>query len=159
MHAHGKHLLSSRLYCRYRNPYDTINHSSIQVTNSALCHQTTVCTQCSRTIPPVGDLTPPRRIYSFLFAMMVARSVNRVNRYSSIFCECTFLSKNSTASINTIAIGRQIHTFCTNPAIIYETNDTAAATTAYGSCVDTWLTWLHCAPADAMIVVSEIGEQ
>lgn len=118
-----------------------------------------VMLRSSRAIPPVGNYAPPRRIYSFLFAMMVARSVNRVNRYSSIFCECTFLSKNSTASINTIAIGRQIHTFCTNPAIIYETNDTAAATIAYGSCVDTWLTWLHCAPADAMIVVSEIGEQ
>ena len=25
--------------------------------------------------------------------------------------------------------------------------------------MDTWLTWLHWAPADAIIVVSEIGEQ
>ena len=30
---------------------------------------------------------------------------------------------------------------------------------AYGSCVDTWLTWLHIAPAEAMMVVSEMGEQ
>ena len=25
--------------------------------------------------------------------------------------------------------------------------------------MDTWFTWLHCAPAEAIIVVSEIGEQ
>lgn len=35
----------------------------------------------------------------------------------------------------------------------------AATSTTYGSCVDTWFIWLHWAPADAMIVVSDIGEQ
>ena len=30
---------------------------------------------------------------------------------------------------------------------------------AYGSCVSTWLMWLQPAPAEAMMVVSEIGEQ
>ena len=35
----------------------------------------------------------------------------------------------------------------------------AATSTAYGSCVDTWFIWLHWAPADAMMVVSDIGEQ
>ena len=35
----------------------------------------------------------------------------------------------------------------------------AATSTAYGSCVDTWFMWLHWAPADAMMVVSDIGEQ
>ena len=37
--------------------------------------------------------------------------------------------------------------------------DTTAAVTAYGSCVDTWLMWSHCAPAELIIVVSDIGEQ
>ena len=40
-----------------------------------------------------------------------------------------------------------------------DTKDTPATVIAYGSCVCTCSTWLHCAPADAMIVVSEIGEQ
>ena len=78
MHAHGKHLLSSRLYCRYRNPYDTIIHSSIQVTDSALCHQTTVCAQCSRTIPPVGNLTPPRRTYRALTIVQFSIKIKRI---------------------------------------------------------------------------------
>ena len=42
---------------------------------------------------------------------------------------------------------------------MYVIHETAATTNTYGSCVDTWLIWLHCAPADAIIVVSEIGEQ
>ena len=70
-----------------------------------------------------------------------------------------FLITNSTASISTIPNGNAIHADCTNPATIYVTKLTAATVTAYGNCVDTWFTWLLCAPADAMIVVSEIGEQ
>lgn len=45
------------------------------------------------------------------------------------------------------------------PATIYVTNEIAATVNAYGSCVETWFTWLHCAPALAITVVSEIGEQ
>ena len=37
--------------------------------------------------------------------------------------------------------------------------DTAATVRAYGNCVETWLTWLHWAPAEAIMVVSEMGEQ
>ena len=44
-------------------------------------------------------------------------------------------------------------------AISGEVEDTTAATIAYGSWVVTWFTCSHWAPADAMIVVSEIGEQ
>lgn len=54
---------------------------------------------------------------------------------------------------------RTINTFCTNPEMIYPTILTPATVSAYGSCVETWLTWSHCAPVDAIIVVSEIGEQ
>ena len=48
--------------------------------------------------------------------------------------------------------------FLTNPAIIYVTHDTIATTIAYGNWVDTWFRWLHWAPAEAMIVVSLMGE-
>ena len=33
----------------------------------ALCHQHSLSDKGSRTLPPVGNLTLPRRIYSFLF--------------------------------------------------------------------------------------------
>lgn len=46
-----------------------------------------------------------------------------------------------------------------NPATMYITNETAATVITYGNCVETWFTWLHCTPALAIIVVSEIGEQ
>ena len=36
---------------------------------------------------------------------------------------------------------------------------TMATVTAYGSWVVTWFRCSHCAPAEAMMVVSEIGEQ
>ena len=49
--------------------------------------------------------------------------------------------------------------FPVKPAMRYETSDTAATVVAYGSCVVTCDRWLQDAPADAMIVVSEIGEQ
>ena len=45
------------------------------------------------------------------------------------------------------------------PAITYAIAAATAAVVAYGSCVETWDTWLQLAPAEAMIVVSEIGEQ
>ena len=45
------------------------------------------------------------------------------------------------------------------PATRNPTNATKADNNAYGSCVDTWFTWSDCAPADAIIVVSDIGEQ
>lgn len=67
--------------------------------------------------------------------------------------------RNNVPAINNIPIGNTIHAFLTKPAIIYVTKETAAAIIAYGSCVDTWFTWSHCAPALAIMVVSEIGEQ
>jgi hypothetical protein len=39
------------------------------------------------------------------------------------------------------------------------TADTPAQLSAYGSWVDTWFRWLHWAPAEDMIVVSDMGEQ
>ena len=44
------------------------------------------------------------------------------------------------------------------PATTYDNAAITATTDAYGSWVFTWLTWLHCAPAEARIVVSEMGE-
>ena len=38
-------------------------------------------------------------------------------------------------------------------------SESAAAVIAYGSCVETWLTCSICAPAEAIMVVSEMGEQ
>lgn len=46
-----------------------------------------------------------------------------------------------------------------NPATMYARNEITAIEIAYGSCVATCFTWSHCAPALAIIVVSEIGEQ
>ena len=46
-----------------------------------------------------------------------------------------------------------------NPAAMYARNEITAIEIAYGSCVATCFTWSHCAPALAIIVVSEIGEQ
>ena len=69
------------------------------------------------------------------------------------------LRKSSVASISPIASGSAINTVPTNGAARYETNETAATTITYGSCVFTCTMWLHWAPADAMIVVSDIGEQ
>ena len=54
---------------------------------------------------------------------------------------------------------KQMAQFLTKPEMMYETSDTAATVMAYGSCVLTCLICSHSAPADAMIVVSEIGEQ
>ena len=64
-------------------------------------------------------------------------------------------SRNNTISPN----GSEISALLVNPATMYDKNDINAATIAYGSCVETWFTWLHCAPAEDIIVVSEIGEQ
>lgn len=53
--------------------------------------------------------------------------------YSAVYSmdwECTFFSRNSNAIINATAIGSAIHALCTNPAITYDTKDTAAATIA-----------------------------
>ena len=46
-----------------------------------------------------------------------------------------------------------------NAASTYPTNESAATVIAYGSWVEMWLIWFDIAPADDMIVVSEIGEQ
>ena len=48
---------------------------------------------------------------------------------------------------------------CSTPIRKYPVRQTAATTSTYGSCVDTWFTCSQCPPAEAMIVVSEIGEQ
>ena len=61
--------------------------------------------------------------------------------------------------INAIAIGKAMKALGMKPAMIYATKLTPAAVRAYGNWVDTWVTWSHWAPALAMIVVSEIGEQ
>lgn len=45
-----------------------------------------------------------------------------------------------------------------NPAIINENVDIIATVIPYGSWVLTWSTWTHPAPADDIIVVSDIGE-
>ena len=47
---------------------------------------------------------------------------------------------------------------CVKPATTKVRNDTVATVMAYGNCDDTWWTCLHSAPADAMMVVSEIGD-
>ena len=45
------------------------------------------------------------------------------------------------------------------PATRNVKNDTEAAVKAYGNWVVTWFKCSHCAPADDMMVVSEMGEQ
>ena len=42
---------------------------------------------------------------------------------------------------------------------MYAKNEIPATVIAYGICVETCVIWSHCAPADDIIVVSEIGEQ
>lgn len=54
---------------------------------------------------------------------------------------------------------REMKIFCTNPATIKLMKEITATVTAYGIWVETWLIWLHWAPAEDIIVVSEIGEQ
>lgn len=74
-----------------------------------------------------------------------------------IFCDCFDCKQNSNLQSNS--------DHETDDCILQDTCDhicntgNYATVIAYGSRVDTWFTWLHCAPADAMIVVSEIGEQ
>ena len=46
-----------------------------------------------------------------------------------------------------------------SPAMMYVAAEIAAQVIAYGICVDTWFKWLHWAPAEDMMVVSEMGEQ
>ena len=45
------------------------------------------------------------------------------------------------------------------PARMNMTKEIPATVMAYGICVETWLMWLHAAPAEDMMVVSEMGEQ
>jgi len=45
------------------------------------------------------------------------------------------------------------------PATRNVKNETVATVIAYGIWVVTWFRWIHWAPADDIIVVSEIGEQ
>lgn len=49
------------------------------------------------------------------------------------FLESTALITNIVAIISTIATGSATHALFTSPAIMYETNDTAATVRAYGS--------------------------
>ena len=51
-------LLSSRLYCRFWN----FTKSAVYTTSCSAAH---LCAHGSRTIPPVGTFTRPRRLYSF----------------------------------------------------------------------------------------------
>ena len=69
-----------------------------------------------------------------------------------------YLIKNNTPTITAIPMGSMI-TLRTKPVMMYITKETPATSIAYGSCVETWLMWFDCAPAEAMIVVSEMGEQ
>ncbi len=54
---------------------------------------------------------------------------------------------------------RDITALFVKPATRNETNDTEATVMAYGNWVVTWFMCSHCAPADDMMVVSEMGEQ
>ena len=83
----------------------------------------------------------------------------KLRKPAQAFLATLFLMTNRVPIIIAIAIGRTISQFGMIPAMIYATNETAATVIAYGSCVLTWLIWSQSAPADAMIVVSEIGEQ
>ena len=49
--------------------------------------------------------------------------------------------------------------FLVTPATIYPITETPATVQAYGICVDTWSIWLHLAPVEDNIIVSDIGEQ
>ena len=85
--------------------------------------------------------------------------------YSYYLASLLRLITNNTAIRSIRVIGVAISTilfpykYPRIPAIIYPTADTAATVMTYGNCVETWFTWSEWAPADAMIVVSEIGEQ
>ena len=54
---------------------------------------------------------------------------------------------------------RDINALFVKPATRKVKNDTEAAVSAYGNWVVTWFRCSHCAPADDIIVVSEMGEQ
>lgn len=70
-----------------------------------------------------------------------------------------FLSTKSVPIVIAIATGMQMIALFTKPAMMKFTKLIAATVIAYGSCVDTWSRWLTLAPAEAMMVVSEMGEQ
>ena len=70
----------------------------------------------------------------------------------------TIAIRISVTGVAIIAAGPSV-TYPIIPAMRNPTAETDAAVIAYGSCVLTWLIWLHAAPAEDMIVVSEIGEQ
>ena len=59
----------------------------------------------------------------------------------------------------TTEIGKTTYQFEQKPAIKKLMAEIAATYSAYGNCVETWLMCSQRAPADDMIVVSEIGEQ
>ena len=59
----------------------------------------------------------------------------------------------------TMPKARDISALFVKPATRNVKNDTEAAVKAYGNWVVTWFKCSHCAPADDMMVVSEMGEQ
>ena len=69
------------------------------------------------------------------------------------------LTNTSRATIRNAVIGKTMNQFQITPASRKPTNEKNATVKAYGSCVETWSICSHRAPADDMIVVSEIGEQ
>ena len=78
--------------------------------------------------------------------------------YASCF-EVIFLIIKSTRTVITTNSGSTIAALWIKPATMYAKNEIAATVIVYGICVDTWFMWSHTAPADDIIVVSEIGEQ
>ena len=77
------------------------------------------------------------------------------------YSSSTFLPNIITPINNaTQDIGNTIYIGSPNPAGIYPNSIVIAATNnAYHICVLTWSIWLHPAPIDESIVVSDIGEQ
>ena len=69
------------------------------------------------------------------------------------------LSIKRKTSIRTVVAGKTIYQFRIKPARRKPIKENPATVNAYGNWVETWFKWRHCAPADDMIVVSEMGEQ
>ena len=67
----------------------------------------------------------------------VKRAFYRPFKRLIYFLEFNFSITAKVPIISTIEIGRQMNTFFTNPAMIYDTVETAATVSAYGICVET----------------------
>jgi len=66
---------------------------------------------------------------------------------------------NRSMNSATMPNARDISALFVKPATRNVKNDTEAVVNAYGNWVVTWFRCSHCAPADDMMVVSEMGEQ